>query len=154
MDGLTEAQWKFKQADDRWSVAQVLEHIILTERALLEMEKKTVASAPASIPEASKLKDEFIMKAIASRDQKAQAPAELRPTGGMGAGTSEVQQFKAARDATIDYVRTTKDDLRAHSTESPIGKVDAVQWLLFIGAHSERHLAQILEVKADPKFPK
>lgn len=154
VDGLTEAQWKFKQADDRWSVAQVLEHIILTERALLEMEKKAVASPPAPIPEASKLKDEFIMKAIASRDKKAQAPAELRPTGGLGAGTSEVQQFKAARDATIDYVRTTKDDLRAHSTDSPLGKVDGVQWLLFIGAHSERHLAQILEVKADPKFPK
>ena len=153
-DGLTEAQWKFKQADDRWSVAQVLEHIVVTERALLGMVQKT-ASGPASpVPEASKVKDEDIMKMISSREKKVQAPEQLRPTGSLGTGASEIEQFKQTRDATIDYVRTTNDDLRAHSGKSPLGQVDCVQWLLYIGAHSERHLAQILEVKADPKFPK
>jgi hypothetical protein len=154
VDGLTEAQWKFKQADDRWSVAQVLEHIVVTERALLGMVQKT-ASGPASpVPEASKVKDEDIMKMISSREKKVQAPEQLRPTGSLGTGASEIEQFKQARDATINYVRTTSDDLRAHSGKSPLGQVDCVQWLLYIGAHSERHLAQILEVKADPKFPK
>jgi len=28
------------------------------------------------------------------------------------------------------------------------------EWILFIAAHSERHTKQILEVKADPNFPK
>ena len=154
VEGLTEAQWKFKPADDRWSVAQVLEHIIVTERALLGMTQKT-ASGPASpVPDASKVKDEDIMKMISSREKKVQAPEQLRPTGSLGTAASEVQQFKTTRDATIDYVRTTRDDLRAHSGKSPLGQVDCVQWLLYIGAHSERHLAQILEVKADPKFPK
>jgi len=154
VDGLTEAQWKFKQADDRWSVAQVLEHIVVTERALLGMVQKT-ASGPASpVPEASKVKDEDIMKMISSREKKVQAPEQLRPTGSLGTGASEIEQFKQARDATINYVQTTNDDLRAHSGKSPLGQVDCVQWLLYIGAHSERHLAQILEVKADPKFPK
>jgi hypothetical protein len=32
--------------------------------------------------------------------------------------------------------------------------LDGYEWLLFIGAHSERHTKQILEVKADPNFPK
>ena len=154
VDGLTEAQWKFKQADDRWSVAQVLEHIVVTERALLGMVQKT-ASGPASpVPEASKVKDEDIMKMISSREKKVQAPEQLRPTGSLGTGASEIEQFKQTRDTTINYVRTTNDDLRAHSGKSPLGQVDCVQWLLYIGAHSERHLAQILEVKADPKFPK
>jgi hypothetical protein len=154
VDGLTEAQWKFKQADDRWSVAQVLEHIVVTERALLGMVQKT-ASGPASpVPEASKVKDEDIMKMISSREKKVQAPEQLRPTGSLGTGASEIEQFRQTRDATINYVRTTNDDLRAHSGKSPLGQVDCVQWLLYIGAHSERHLAQILEVKADPKFPK
>ena len=154
VDGLTEAQWKFKQADDRWSVAQVLEHIVVTERALLGMVQKT-ASGPASpVPEASKVKDDDIMKMISSREKKVQAPEQLRPTGSLGTGASEIEQFRQTRDATINYVRTTNDDLRAHSGKSPLGQVDCVQWLLYIGAHSERHLAQILEVKADPKFPK
>ena len=43
----------------------------------------------------------------------------------------------------------------AHAAESPLGKnLDPYQWLLFIAAHSERHTKQMLEVKADPNFPK
>ena len=38
--------------------------------------------------------------------------------------------------------------------ESPLGPLDGYQWLVFIAAHTERHLAQLREVKADPKFPK
>ena len=46
-------------------------------------------------------------------------------------------------------------DLREHVTDSPLGmKLDAYQWVLFLAAHSERHLKQLLEVKADPNFPK
>ncbi len=48
----------------------------------------------------------------------------------------------------------TTPDLREHVTEGPVGKLDAYEWLLFIGAHSERHTKQILEVKADAGFPK
>ena len=33
-------------------------------------------------------------------------------------------------------------------------KLDCYEWILFLTAHSERHLKQILEVKADPGFPK
>jgi hypothetical protein len=35
-----------------------------------------------------------------------------------------------------------------------MGELDAYQWMLFMAAHSKRHLAQIEEVKADPNFPK
>jgi hypothetical protein len=45
--------------------------------------------------------------------------------------------------------------LRQHVSDSPLGmKLDCYEWILFLTAHSERHLKQILEVKADPGFPK
>jgi len=31
---------------------------------------------------------------------------------------------------------------------------DAYQWLLLISTHRQRHILQIREVKADPKYPK
>jgi hypothetical protein len=43
-------------------------------------------------------------------------------------------------------------DLREHAIDSPIGQ--PWHWVLFISAHCERHNKQILEVKADPNFPK
>ena len=30
----------------------------------------------------------------------------------------------------------------------------SMEWILFIGAHSDRHTKQILEVEANPGFPK
>jgi hypothetical protein len=38
--------------------------------------------------------------------------------------------------------------------DSPLGKLDGYEFLLFTGAHSERHTKQMLEVRADPNFPK
>jgi uncharacterized damage-inducible protein DinB len=34
--GLSEAQWKFKPGPDRWSVAEILEHIVVVEEFMLE----------------------------------------------------------------------------------------------------------------------
>jgi hypothetical protein len=38
--------------------------------------------------------------------------------------------------------------------DGPVGKMDGYEFILFIAAHSERHVKQINEVKADPNFPK
>jgi hypothetical protein len=54
----------------------------------------------------------------------------------------------------MEFLKSTRG-LRVHVVDSPLGQpLDAYQWLLFISAHSERHTKQILEVKADPNFPK
>jgi hypothetical protein len=39
--------------------------------------------------------------------------------------------------------------------DHPVFKtLDTYQWLLLISAHMRRHTLQIVEVKADPNFPK
>lgn len=45
--GLSEAQWNFKRGPERWSVAEVLEHIVLVEDFLLENTSQEVMQAPA-----------------------------------------------------------------------------------------------------------
>jgi hypothetical protein len=58
------------------------------------------------------------------------------------------------RERTMEFLTSTPG-LRDHVMDSPLGQpLDAYEWLLFISAHSERHTKQILEVKADPGFPK
>lgn len=153
---LSDAQWNFKPGPDRWSVGEVVEHLALTEEFLRDLQQKTV-SGPVATPEqraSTKGKDETLMKTIADRTQKVQAPEPLRPSTKLGSQAEVVKAFRERRDQTLDYADKTTDDLRSHVSESPIGAIDAYQWLLFIGAHTERHLAQLREVKADPQFPK
>ncbi|MEO8055858.1 MAG: hypothetical protein ABI768_11940 [Acidobacteriota bacterium] len=65
-----------------------------------------------------------------------------------------MRDFAANRAKTIEYVRTTQDDLRAHAAPHPeMGMLDGYWWIALLAAHAERHTAQIREVKTHPKFP-
>jgi hypothetical protein len=153
---LTDAQWNFKPAPDRWSVGEVVEHLALAEAFIFDLQQKAVAG-PAATPEqlaATKEKDAMILKAIPDRTKKVQAPEPLQPTTRLGSREQVVAAFKERRGKTIDYANKTADDLRARVSQSALGPIDAYQWLLFAGAHTERHLAQLLEVKAHAQFPK
>jgi hypothetical protein len=155
---LSEAQWNFKTAPERWSVGEVVHHLALAETLLFDMQQKQVSGAAATLEQVASVKgkDEMVRKVIPDRTKKFQAPEPLQP----GKDTKLTEQkaivaaFRERRTKTIDYASKTKDDLRARVGDSPVGPLDGYQWLLFIAAHSERHFAQLMEVKADPKFPK
>jgi DinB superfamily len=156
---LTDAQWSFKAAPERWSVGEVVQHLVLAEPFIFDLQQKTVKAPPATAEQltAVKGKEEMIRKVIPDRTKKAQAPEPLQPTGPaakMGSQAETIAAFRERRGKTIDYASKTKDELRGHVSESPLGPLDGYQWLVFMAAHNERHLAQIKEVKADPKFPK
>lgn len=152
--GLSEAQWKFKAAPDRWSVAETLEHIALAEEFILGQVKDKIMQSPARAPDRDTAKtDAAVLAMIPDRSHKFQAPPPLVPTG-KWTPQETLDHFLKSRAETIEFMKTATD-LRAHVADSPLGMpLDGYEWLLFIGAHSERHTKQILEVKADPNFPK
>ena len=155
--GLSPKQWAFKPAPDRWSVAEVAEHITVSESAIFGLVQKQIMTSPATPEkrEQVKGKDEIVLQKVPDRSHKAQAPEFLRPTGRWATEMDLIKAFEESRRATMDYVRTTNDDLRDHFFDHPVlGTMDGYLWLLLISAHSERHTAQIEEVKADPNFPK
>ncbi len=155
--GLSEKQWDFKPAPDRWSVAEVAEHITISELTLGGLVQQKIMQSPAAPEKRDQVKgkDEMILQKVPDRSHKAQAPEFLKPTGRWPTEADLVKAFEKARAANIDYIRTTNDDLRDHFFDHPaFGTLDGYQWLLLISAHSARHTEQIEEVKADPNFPK
>jgi len=153
--GLSAAQWTFKPTPDKWSVAEVTEHIAAAEDFLRGMIVEKVMVAPARpAGEDVVAIDEMVVKMIPDRSHKAEAPSPLKPTNRFGSPDASLKHFQDARTTTEDFLTKTPD-LREHAIDSPIGKkLDGYEWILFIGAHSERHTKQILEVKASPNFPK
>lgn len=153
--GLSEAQLAFKPAPERWSVAQVLEHIASAEDMLMGLVTGQVMTAPPRADgEDVKAIDQLILTAIPDRSQKRSAPEPLIPTNRYGSAAEALKHFGESRAKTIAMMKDNHE-LRGHAADSPLGKkLDPYQWLLFISAHSERHTKQLLEVKADPNFPK
>jgi uncharacterized damage-inducible protein DinB len=154
--GLSQKQWTFKPAPDRWSVAEVAEHITVSESIIFGLVQKTMQSPAAPEKrEQVKGKDQIIITRMPDRSHKAQAPEMLRPTGRWATEAELTKAFEESRQKTMDYVRTTNDDLRDHFFDHPVfGTLDGYQWLLLMSGHSARHTEQIEEVKADPNFPK
>ena len=151
----SEAQWNFKPAPERWSVAECLEHITVTEEFLFKMVSDDMKKPPAepSDPTAEKVTDDKVLTMVTDRSQRFQAPEPVRPTGRWGTPQDTLKEFLELRARTLDYLKSTPG-LRAHISDSPLGKLDAYQRLLFISGHSERHFKQMQEVMADANFPK
>jgi uncharacterized damage-inducible protein DinB len=155
--GLSDAQLKFKASPERWSIAECSEHIALSEDLIFGNVTERIMKSPAA-PEKKELvkgKDEMLRKNITDRSKKGQAPEPLKPSNKWANEGEIIKAFTASRNKTVQYVKTTSDDLRSHFASHPAFKeLDGYQWMLLLSGHSERHTLQILEVKADPKFPK
>ena len=153
--GLSEAQWNFKPSVFKWSVAQVMEHIAASEDLLRQMAEGQIKQQAPPVPDRDlKKTDDRVLAVIPDRSKKFQAPEQLRPRNQFGSPEAALKHFLESRAKTVELLKTTPD-LRAHVADSGLlGKIDAYERILFIAAHSERHTKQLLEVKADPKFPK
>lgn len=153
--GLSDAQWNFKPSPFKWSVAQVMEHIAASEDLLRQMAEGQIKQQTPAVPDRElKKTDDRVLELVPDRSRKFQAPEQLRPKNQFGSPEAALKHFIESRAKTVELLKSTPD-LRAHVVESGLlGKIDAYERILFVAAHSERHTKQLLEVKADPKFPK
>lgn len=154
--GLNEAQLKFRSAPDKWSVEDCLKHIAITEQMLWSMVEESLKN-PATPEKRSEIKatDDEVIQKLEDRSTKVKTYTSMEPVNTPFASAEEaLSSFNKDRQKLIDFVNNTDDDLRNHVNVLPFGVYDCYQMILFIGAHSNRHMQQINEVKADPGFPK
>ncbi len=159
--GLSDAQWQFNPAPDRWSIAENLEHLVLVHERVLGRVRRQLSAAPA--PPAGRdphLVDMIIFEKVPERSLKAKAPDFMCPTGSWT--PPETLDRLSQNYETLKRFVDSTPDLREHVLESPPLRVitngaydsmDGYQWALTAAAHDLRHVNQILEVKADPRYP-
>jgi uncharacterized damage-inducible protein DinB len=155
VSGLTEAQMKWKPGPDRWSVLEVAEHLTVSEQEIFRIIQQQVKGKenPEKRTEI-RVKDEEIAARMADRSRKFQAPETIRPSGRWNSMEELTAEFKQRRDRTIRYVEKTEEPLRSHVFAHPaFGALDAYQWFMLVAGHTERHVRQMLEVKATDGFP-
>jgi hypothetical protein len=155
IDGVTEPQWKWKPAPDRWSVGETAEHIVLAEAALFGNVKKAI-SLPANPAwdEQTRGKTERLEAVLAPRLGKAQAPEAIVPKGEMTAGQVR-ERFERQRAEMVKFSTETGLPLKQHTIDNPFfGTLNGYQWLIYAPLHTMRHDKQIAEVKGTAGYPK
>ncbi len=158
VEGVSEEQWRWKAAPDRWSVGETAEHIVLSEGFLFDMAQKALASEPNPDWEVkTRGKTELLERALPDRSHKVQAPEPIKPEHLTLNRDQVIARFKELRARTIEFAETTQLPLKEHTTAGPFPVFDplnAYQFLLYIPLHTIRHDKQIAEVKATPGYPK
>ena len=151
VEGLDEQQRGFRPSPDKWSVAETVEHLSIVEGQVARLFEKLLMKAEAG-GHARAEGSAFAPVSIAEqfeqvRDKKLNAPEATRPAGLPLADA--IEHLRASRDA-LRSMRPRLERLDGTSVTFPhpaFGPINIYQWLAFIGAHEQRHLAQIEALK-------
>jgi hypothetical protein len=137
-------------APDRWSAANVVEHVALVEARIGQGLGRQVAAARAAglgpAPDTSVL-DGVPVARYLNRERRIVSTEASRPTAGLDAPAA-LTQLDAARAATHRLLSETDGlEVTAVSLPHPIfGPLTFYQWIVFLAGHEGRHALQIHEV--------
>jgi uncharacterized damage-inducible protein DinB len=157
VDGLSEEQRIFQPAEDRWSVAGCVEHIILVEDFVFQTMQRSLQAPPEPDTKQAEVrrKDPIVLEKVPARNTRVMGPEMVHPKNRWPDFEELLRQFETTRQRSVAFATETEADLRSHFFKHPfLGDLDCYQWLLFLGLHCERHVRQLEEVKADPGFPR
>jgi hypothetical protein len=143
--GLTAAQWDHRPAPDKWSPADLAEHLALSEEVMPRLARKALAEPGSTRDEALVRElDAEIVDSMKDDAWHGKAAESIQPKHGFSGGPAAASAFLERRERTKDFVRTTEEPLREHTFPHPAyGPLDSYQWLLMLAHHSDRHVRQI-----------
>ena len=152
--GLSPAQLEYQASPDRWTIRQIVSHLAVAEPDYWREIQQSLKAAPDMKGKKSMSTDADIMWYGIDRVVHTKTGGGHEKVDTYKDLDEALRRFQALRATMIEYIKTTTDDMRAHSFGDYGQVIDCWQWMLEISTHAERHIQQIREIKNDPKFPK
>ncbi len=148
--GLPYERWSDRPAPDSWSVAQVFDHLNLSESGIARLLAKRIARAKEAglgpeRSDASVMHDLDFFPVV--EGPKRQAPEIVVPRADPRA--PEVHDALRRSRADLHAALREGDGLalgEVTATHPALGVINVYQWVLFIGQHEARHAGQVAEI--------
>ena len=152
VDAIPASSRETRPAADRWSVAEVLEHLARVEEQLTRLLTAKLGEARANGLLAPEVETSSVVRTldeahVLDRRRRVTASDRVLPRGEMDstAARASLDRSRAAlRELVAAY-----DGISLHAFTFPhpvLGVIDGYQWLAFIGTHEVRHANQIAEI--------
>lgn len=140
-----------RPSDDRWSVAEVVEHLGLVETRIAQMISEKIGAARdaglARESEATPASRMLDINAVIDRSKPITASEASQPRSGLS--TTDGLKVLSERREDLRNAVSAADGLALGTVEIPharLGTLNVYQWLLFLAGHEARHTDQIREV--------
>ena len=142
-----------RPAPDRWSVAEILEHVGIVEGGITRLLQKQLDEVRAGGlgPEqgSSPVVPTVPVSLIVDRSSRIEANPRVLPTSGLTAEAAWKvleERRKALREFLIAVDGLALGDIVIPVPHPRLGPLNGWQWLVFLGAHEGRHAGQIREL--------
>lgn len=136
-----------KPSDDIWSIAEVVEHLVLIDESLYKGILHKAENIPDTTPETTP--NEKILHIVPNpKYGKVVAPKHLTPQAIYNSKEEALMAFSTSRDRIENFTKTTDLPLeRIAFRHFALGLLNGKNWLVFIAAHCQRHINQIRNLK-------
>jgi hypothetical protein len=148
--GLSEAQLRFRMTPESWSITEVVEHLAIAEPQYWQQVQDSLKENATTYK--SESTDAAILWYGIDRTNRQRTGEARVPHGKYSNARGALDDFRKLRSTMVQYAKASGDDVRGRKLVG--GNMDVYQWLLMISTHSQRHILQIREVKADAKYPR
>ena len=151
VNGLSDPQLKFKMTPESWSVEEVVMHLAIAEPQYWDQFKQSLAK-PANPEFKPQATDAQMLWYGIDRTQRTTTGEARVPRDQFPNLKASLASFKKLRIEMMKTARDSREDLRGRQFLT--ASQDLYQWFLMISTHSQRHILQIREIKANPNYPK
>ena len=142
---IEQVDWQFRPKGYRHSVGEVAEHTALSHQGLQRLVNRAISS-----PSKPEIADALLKKYDVIRRFMVDTP--LRPENFSAKNTLRtkaevIEYFQMAHKKAVNILNTTSSRIlsqHVHKHPRPLyGDLTALQWMYYLGAHTQRHVGQI-----------
>jgi DinB superfamily len=150
---LSEAQEIYRTASDRWSIAELAEHVGIVDDRVVQLTRKFLNenAPPSELP----VFQPVSLDRLAPRwNENFTAPERVTPKGQI-----QVSESLARKKTTLETLLSLRPQIEALDCSQmmwphPIfGDLNLYEWLLVSGMHNRRHREQVEAIKSSENFP-
>jgi hypothetical protein len=132
---------------EKWTIAQIVEHIAMVDdggaRICSKLLGKLEVAAAASVAGSVTVSDNFLKHYSTINEVKLVAPDRVQPSG-----TISIAQSIAQMDENRARLGELQPRFEASNSDATFphpyfGELSAIEWLILVGGHKQRHANQI-----------
>jgi hypothetical protein len=149
VSGLSTDQVNFRRSANAWTILEALDHLVVVGQIYWQ---DLQGATPVASGRAGMMNDVDVLWYGIDRTNRETALRTEEPSQKLRDVASGMADYRKHHARLLEYVRTTRDDLRRRIVKRQ--NSDAYQWAMLISTHDQRHILQIREIKSHAKFPK
>lgn len=147
VSGLTDEQSMSMPEGEKWTIAQIVEHLSMVEDGMTRVSAKLLKAAESAGKKSDgkvQFSEDFARKIGIMRKRKFEAPERVRPSGNQTIQESLAKMEENRRK--LYELKPIFEQFECTDFKFPhplMGELTATEWLTLIGEHEARHLEQI-----------